>query len=54
MVHFEGLGLETTERGVRASHLNLAHGESERPVAVVVADDLELVFLAHVENRGRL
>mmetsp|Transcript_6656 Transcript_6656/g.27669 ORF Transcript_6656/g.27669 Transcript_6656/m.27669 type:complete len:209 (-) Transcript_6656:82-708(-) len=34
------------------AHLNLADGEGEGSVAVVVADDLKLVLLADVENRG--
>ena len=36
------------------AHLNLADGEGEGSVAVVVADDLKLVLLADVENRGGL
>ena len=53
---FEGLGQFGRRRKTRKNetHLNLADGEGEGTVAVVILDDLELVLLADVEHRGGL
>ena len=44
----------TSEIGWVDAHLNLADGEGEGSIAVVVLDDLKLVLLADVEHRGGL
>ena len=54
---FEGLGQfrrVANANAKRVTHLNLADGQGEGTVAVVILDDLELVLLAEVEHGGGL